>query len=358
MKPANRCDYLIVGGGLAATTLTWQLLERKKKICLVHSDVHPAASEIAAGMYNPLVFKRITKSWMADDLLPYMEDFYRSIESRLKINLLHPMPIAKLLVSEEIERWHKKRISGKLENYIADIRQGTPFPALKEFAGHAIVTGGGYLDIPAFLKGSFAYFKNRLHLVNEGIKHNEIQINRESVTWKGIEADKLVFCEGASATKNPFFKHVVYYLTRGDVLSVFIPEFQQHTIINKNLFVLPRGENRYKVGSTYDHHDLSLQPSKKALEYLKEGLEKIINTDFKVLAHHTGIRPTIRDRRPVLGLHPQHRFLGYFNGLGTKGVMLAPFFANQMMHLLEDDEPVHVETRIERFQPGNQTPSG
>jgi glycine/D-amino acid oxidase-like deaminating enzyme len=66
--------------------------------------------------------------------------------------------------------------------------------------------------------------------------------------------------------------------------------------------------------------------------------------------HDYGVRPTIKDRRPVIGFHPAHPQLGYFNGFGTKGVSLAPYFARQMADLLTNTiRAVHPEVDIRRF---------
>jgi glycine/D-amino acid oxidase-like deaminating enzyme len=47
-------------------------------------------------------------------------------------------------------------------------------------------------------------------------------------------------------------------------------------------------------------------------------------------------------------LHPQHKNLGIFNGLGSKGISLAPYWANHLVeHILEkkplDSEVINAE---------------
>jgi glycine/D-amino acid oxidase-like deaminating enzyme len=49
-------------------------------------------------------------------------------------------------------------------------------------------------------------------------------------------------------------------------------------------------------------------------------------------------------------VHPEHDQLLVFNGLGTKGVMLAPYFANKMARFTLKDEPLPEEVNISRFK--------
>jgi glycine/D-amino acid oxidase-like deaminating enzyme len=78
--------------------------------------------------------------------------------------------------------------------------------------------------------------------------------------------------------------------------------------------------------------------------------QNLIYLPIELINHAVGIRPTVKDRRPVLGLHPTLNSIAFFNGLGTKGVMLAPYFANEMVNLLEN-ESYHLpkEVDLNRF---------
>jgi glycine/D-amino acid oxidase-like deaminating enzyme len=70
---------------------------------------------------------------------------------------------------------------------------------------------------------------------------------------------------------------------------------------------------------------------------------------YTVLGQQAGIRPSGKDRRPIMGLHPRHPALGLFNGLGTKGCSLAPYMAHLLtMHLLQG-APLPPETDIKRY---------
>jgi len=69
-----------------------------------------------------------------------------------------------------------------------------------------------------------------------------------------------------------------------------------------------------------------------------------------VVMHKAGIRPTVKDRRPFLGAHPDHNNLYVFNGLGTKGVSLAPYFAKHLVDHMVDGVELMKEVSIGRFE--------
>jgi glycine/D-amino acid oxidase-like deaminating enzyme len=144
--------------------------------------------------------------------------------------------------------------------------------------------------------------------------------------------------------------------TKGELLLISCDKLSQKYILNKKIFVLPIGKKQFKVGSTFDWNDLTEAPTPQGLKILKDGLEHLISEKYKIKDYFVGIRPTIRDRRPVLGFHPTIKNFAVFNGLGAKGVMLGPYFAKQMINLLTTNNfDVNPEVKIERFikQPGN-----
>ncbi len=95
---------------------------------------------------------------------------------------------------------------------------------------------------------------------------------------------------------------------------------------------------------------MSEQPTEKGKAFLITQLQKVLKVSFEIVEHQAGIRPTVNDRRPLIGLHPKYTAVGVFNGLGTKGVMLAPYFANQFFDFLENKIPLHKEVDIARFK--------
>ena len=133
-------------------------------------------------------------------------------------------------------------------------------------------------------------------------------------------------------------------------MEIVAPELSEDYILNKKVFVLPTGNQRFKVGSTYEWENLSEMPTSEGKESIINRLNNLISVDYKVVNHVAGIRPTVSDRRPILGKHPDWDQLYVFNGLGTKGVMLGPYFACKMVNALTiKNYFLPEEVQIDRF---------
>jgi len=68
-----------------------------------------------------------------------------------------------------------------------------------------------------------------------------------------------------------------------------------------------------------------------------------------VIEHVAGIRPTVKDRRPLVGRHPEYSNIYVLNGLGTRGVMIAPYVAQELYNYIQHDIPLDPEIDIKRF---------
>jgi glycine/D-amino acid oxidase-like deaminating enzyme len=180
-----------------------------------------------------------------------------------------------------------------------------------------------------------------------------LKVNEKSVSYKEFSAEKIIFCEGAKSRQNPWFPDADYRPTKGEVLIIKLPPGQEippGLIINKGVFILPLGNGTYKAGATFDWDDMTTVPTVKAREELLGKLQKVLDVPFEVMDQQAGIRPTMNDRRPIIGLHPEHRALGIFNGLGTKGVMIAPYFAVHFAGYLEGRHSLDPEVDVVRFR--------
>ena len=143
-------------------------------------------------------------------------------------------------------------------------------------------------------------------------------------------------------------------LTKGEILLVRIKDFDSQKVINKGVFILPIGNNLYKVGATYEWKDLSETPTEKGKLELLEKLKLVLKVPFELIEHRSGIRPTVKDRRPLIGIHPEHPQLGIFNGMGTKAVLLAPYFAQEFAGFLDGKNALNKEVSIHRFYSENK----
>ncbi|WP_372652266.1 NAD(P)/FAD-dependent oxidoreductase [Draconibacterium sp.] len=344
----KRKEVLIVGQGLAGTLLAFELYLAGVEVCIVNNPQKSTATRVAAGMVNPMVFKRMTKSWMVDDLLPVMKKRYHKLEELLGERFYFDMPMIKPLSEQETELWQQRKADEKFAPFIEDISETSPVDRI--FASHAygVVKGSGYLKTGLFLDAAKRFFQENELLIEADYPAN--QSSFENHIFQDMQFDKIVFCEGHYLKTHPLFDFVRLQPAKGEVLQIYAPNLSENFIINRRVFVLPVGDHRFKVGSTYEWKDLTDFPTEEGKNSIVDRLKELIHVDFTIEEHWAGVRPTVIDRRPVLGKHPQHEHVYVFNGLGTKGVMLAPYFAKEIKALIMNNNyEINKQVDLARF---------
>jgi glycine/D-amino acid oxidase-like deaminating enzyme len=342
-------DYLIVGQGIAGTLLSHFLLKRGKKI-LVADELRPsAASLVAAGICNPVTGKRFVKTWKADVIFPFAETIYREMEQHSGKEFYHHKNIIKKISGNEaLEFFRAKQSSGELDDVIQLPNNGAT-PDLADSLEFEIA-GGGYLDMAGLID------EYRQLLVSKGVfststvTSSDLHFEDDVIVWAGNRFARVIFCEGYRAVFNPLFSYLPFVPAKGEILTIHSPALQLHDIVMKDLFVLPLGNHFYKAGATYKWNTLDETPSAEGLAELTTKLDRMLGCNYTITEHQAGIRPTVRDRMPLLGMHPVYKNTGIFNGLGTKGASLAPYLANRFVQHLEDAMPLDKEVNIQRFK--------
>ena len=342
-------DYIVIGQGIAGTCLAYELLKAGKAILVIDKLDEKSSSRVAAGIFNPMVFKRLTKSWNADKAIQYLYSFYPELEGLTGNHFFYPKDFIRIFGSDfEREQWSLKRYDSNEGTFLGDQLEDEKYPF-----GAGKVNSAGFVDVTKLLDGFKSYLKKENKYLENNIDYDQISIVENSIKISinkiEIEAKAIVFCEGANGVYNPWFDWLPYSLVKGDVLDVQFENFKSDQILNKGCFMLPKDLGIYKVGSTYDWKDLSNEPSQKARLDILSRMEKITNLPYNVINQVAGIRPASRDRRAFLGRHPKYNQLHIFNGLGTKGVMLGPILSKQMVDFLVNDKELEKEVDIRRY---------
>jgi glycine/D-amino acid oxidase-like deaminating enzyme len=318
---------------------------------VVDEEASSSSSRGAAGLCNPVGFKRLTKSWMIEEVLTLAKAFYRDQETLLSDDFYFDVPLYKLFVDQkEQEFWRQKSnephlfdwIDEQLEQPFDEALMNAPFGASKTLQSGFLKTAKWLAAFKAFLKEKEAYH-------NAKFDYDKLVLNDQGVSWEGYAAKKIIFCEGYQTIHNPYFDWLPFKLTKGEILTVNFKNLKIDHAINKGVFVLPF-EGDYKLGATYNWDEIDNMPTAEGKAQLLKRAARLINDEVLVLEHKAGVRPTVIDRRPLLGIHPEHMQLAVFNGMGTKGVMLAPYFANKMVNLMLDNKPLPSEVDIHRFK--------
>jgi glycine oxidase len=346
-------DLLIVGGGIAGNTLTLQCIKHGKKVMLIDEATLSLSSKVAAGIWNPIVFKRLTKSYLADELIPYLNVFYKEAEALLQTSFIRSVDIVKFLnETNEIIFWQKKA-QGELQKYLVNTIKEMPYADVLQNSDKAYsrVTQSGVLEVTSYINASLRYLETIGSLLREKFDYNLLEIKENHIIYKAIRAKKIVFCEGHLIQKNIYFSYIPMKPVKGEIITIHSEQLQLNEIINKGIFILPLGEHVYKVGATYNWADLNDIPTETGIQQLEENFKKLISAPYTILKKEAGVRPSTVDRRPVLGFHPDYPQLGIFNGFGTKGVMLCPYLSEIFYKFIYENAKLPDELNVRRFQP-------
>lgn len=327
-------------------------MQKGYNIVIIDNPELSACSKVGGGGINPVVFKRYTKSWMADEILPVMKGFYEWCEKEFHCDLIFEKPMVKLFTEQqEADLWLKKANSDMKEYLSQTIYHESTFNGIHVTpAGYSIVKHTAAFAMPAFLEGSKKWIKDRATVLNESFDYDQLNQNDDGVVYKGYHAQKVIFAQGYLVKDNPWFSYIPFKPVKGEILTFTSNDLDiGNNIIKKSNFIAHLYGNVFKTGATYNWDSLNDVPTKEGRQELELKLKKIITTDYAIINHEAGVRPAGTDRRPIIGPHPKNQRLLIFNGLGAKGVMLCPYFADHFISHLNEGNPLNKEVDVARF---------
>lgn len=342
-------NILIIGGGVAGTTLAHWCTDHGVDYHLFDPGVN-YSSAVAGGIINPLVFRRMTLSWRAGELIPYAKAFYRSMETLLDAPFYHDVTIRRFFASEqEAGYWQQKQCLGEYEPFMTvQTEEDRSFPSPHNTFGTGRVKGSAYVDAPEYYAAQLKWLSEQGKLVSSTVDYNSI--DPVTGTYAGEAYDFIIFCEGKDGRKNPWFNYLPLQQTKGELLTIHAPTVSQAESLNRKCFMLPVGNGMFKVGSTYAWDTDNVIITEEGKQTILGNLASVTSEPYEVVNQVAGVRPTVTDRRPLLGKHPEFPKLVIANGLGTKGYMIAPLLMKELMEHLTEGATLHPEGDIERFR--------
>jgi glycine oxidase len=343
---------LIVGGGLAGTMLALEAHQRNIDFRWMVSPQIPSASMAAYGMCNPVHFRNMVPAWRAPDLYPLAKDFFTRAGFSMQASFVTPMPVHHLVADPvEFIQWRQNTESTLLWKYTSGDRQTDLLPFVNaRYSGSVFIQDAFFVDIPALVKQAHVFLADRLFQADFDTKLMEQQGN----TWiyQGNTYSSIVFAEGRYGASNPFFSRVPFNVCKGQVLLVNIPGLHITHAIHKKVVLVPVGNEDFICGATYEWDDLTDAPTEGGRTELTSALADILGEKytFHIKDQKAGVRPTISDRRPVVGWHPKYAGIGILNGLGTRGLLLGPAIVTEFLNNLQQGNSISTEWDVNRFK--------
>lgn len=348
MNSETSVDYIIVGQGLAGSCLALQLIKEKKRVLVVDQFDKHSATRVAAGLFNPITGRVMSKTWKADILFPYLHDFYREAEVLTGSKFFHPMPLYRPFLSiEEQNEWMGKSAQQDFKDYIASVDTHEAHAGLvKNPFGGLTLRQAGWLDTVAFTEAVRHYILDHGFFLNDAFHEDSLILKDDVVNYLNYSARKIIFCQGVKTLSGKLFSWIPIRPLKGETLTIQT-DAKIDTLYNRGVFVVPETG---KVGATYQPNDQQPTVTEAARNELQSKLDELVCFTYRIITQSWGIRPTTPDRRPILGPHPENPNAIIFNGLGTKGVSLAPYFSKVLATWIENRGAINKEVDIERYK--------
>ncbi len=326
---------VIVGGGIAGCTLAWQLHARGQHFDIYDSNEPATSSRIAAGIINPITGPRLALSWRFVEFWREATAFYRYVETDTDSTLFYPKPLVRLFDSERQARlWEDRRTRQEYQSCLCEA--STPIPnTIDNTFGSFETHLAGHLNVARFIEITQNYFADCWHA--------------QRVTAPLPDALN-VFCDGVAMTASDRFPGIPFRPAKGEILTLAVSDLPADAIFNRGgVWLFPVGERIFRAGATYDWDARDTKTTTQAREYIVGRLKRWLRVPFEVIDHQAAVRPIVQGGRPICGLHPNQRHIGIMNGLGSKGVLMAPTVARALAQHITDGSALDAELDVGRF---------
>lgn len=340
----------MVGSGIAGMTFC-RLLRQNRNTFILYENGSQSSSTVAGGLYNPVTLKRFTPVWRAAELLAHALPFYDRLQHDYAVSLHQKIPIYRKFASvEEQNAWFTASDKTLLQPYLSTTLIPNTNPQIDAPFSFGEVQHTGRIAVASWQQRFRELLRQDSLLIETTFEHEQVEITLTGIRYGDIHTKNLVFCEGVGMSRNPFFRYLPLQENKGELITLKAPLLKLKEVIKSSLFIIPLGNDFYKVGATYSWKDETLTPTPQALQTLTTEIKTLVRCPFEVVSQEAGIRPTVPDRRPLVGTHPLYKNLHLLNGLGTRGVLIAPFAAHSLYHSIERNIPLPPEMDIKRFE--------
>ncbi|HKL77984.1 MAG TPA: FAD-dependent oxidoreductase [Gammaproteobacteria bacterium] len=344
----NEYDTLIAGGGLAGSLLALALVERGQRVALVDAGDPASASRVAAGLLTPVGGRRLTRVGPLEAMLPAAEETYRRLEAQSGRSFYRPVEILRLCRGpEEAEQYRRRRADPDFQPYL-----GPPVVGSEAQPEAYFVRGGGLLDTEAFLEAAAEKIATQGTLRRETLAAEDVRVAETGVRWADLHADRVVFCEGHRVGANPWFHWLPVTPVKGEVIGGTVTGGLPEQPVNRKVTLIPESGGGFWLGSTFDRHHPDQQPTADGRAELLDHLPALIGEagEVAVTRHRAGIRPAPTDHHAMLGCHPHEPRVAVLNGLGARGALIGPYYAQCLADYLTSGAELPSQVDIARFR--------
>ncbi|MBT8263682.1 MAG: FAD-binding oxidoreductase [Bacteroidia bacterium] len=345
----KQVDFIIVGLGIAGITACERLDELGRSFVVFDPGVMNATGT-AGGVVNPVVLKRFTPAWRAPEFIEVAKPFYRRLNDTLKGRFLDNKPLYRIFANaQEQNDWMVASDSPVLVPFLSAEVVTNRYPNVQAPFGYGEVHNSFHIDTVSMIRAYRDYLLSSGRLMSEKFDFEKLQTSSGEHHYGDHLAKYIIFSEGSSVIDNPKFTYGCLIPKKGEYLVIRSKDLKCDAILKGPFFMIPLGDDLYQVGATFAHGDFSRDSTEQGKAMLEKAVMKMIICDFEIVDQTYGMRPTIKDRRPILGSIKGDGVF-FFNGLGTRGLLMAPLLSKWLIDHIDNDVDLPSEVDIKRFE--------
>ena len=342
--------FLIVGQGLAGSIVSQKLFARNIAHTVVDDNHKSAATKAAAGIINPITGRRYVKSWMIDKLLPVAKSTYKDFEKLLSYNFLSEQNILRSLsTNQEENTWHEAVSRPGYEDYVVKANWNNYKALVQERQSYGEITEAMQVNVRELISAYRVFLKRHGLLVESSFDAAGYDYDAQLYEYKGQSYSGLIFCDGYKSSLHPLFQNLPFQPAKGESFIVSTKQTLPIKILRDKIFLAPMNENEFWTGGGYQWNGLTELPTATFATEWTAKLDDLLKVPYTIIEHRAGIRPSVKGRRPLIGQHKKYKRVYLFNGMGTKGTSLAPYWAERFMDLLLHKQEISPEVDLNRF---------
>lgn len=335
---------IIVGQGICGTLLSYFLSKENVPFMVYDVANNFTASKVASGIINPVTGRRIVKTWMIDELMPFAVNTYQQMGNDLQVNLIQQANILDFHASTQMQLAFENRLQADAQ-YLKKVDQPEHWQSYFNYPFGIGETNPCWLiDIQKMLFYWRKYLKQNQQLKEEFFSEEQFQFftNNHQKTF-------IIYCDGFAGFNNVYFKNLPYTQMKGEVLIASIPDLPRKNIYKHGINLVPWKEDLWWVGSSYEWNFETTEPTQAFRDKTEKQFAQFLKLPYKIVDHLAAVRPANIERRPFVGFHPSFHNIGILNGMGTKGCSLAPYFANELVQHILYQKPINPLADVQRF---------
>jgi len=339
-----RYDYLIIGQGLAGSLLAHRLITLGNKILVIDNAHHNSASQVAAGLINPLTGHRLNLTNQFEAFFQIAKATYQQLNEEYQLSIYTDLKQTRLIKNAgQADYYQQRKTQNEYKSYLTEANEQSLIDA-----GYLVDAGFGCTGVnhTAVVDTKLLLQTIKSHLLEQNayrqsqVDYQQLKITKSGVCIGDLSAKKIIFCEGHQAINNPWLTKLPFKLSKGDVLTIKT-NMPANTLLSwGNWLVSDAHGTQAKLGSTYAWNDLDLTKAPVSCQQLIESLNKHTTITSSLIKHEVGIRPTTVQRKPFIGPITNLDNAYCFNGFGSKGCLLIPYYAELLSEHLRHSTPL------------------